>query len=283
MTESELNGACRNPWDPSTRRVARRGGAAAAVAAGTMPLAHGSDGGGSIRIPASCCGLFGIKPSRGRVSPAPYVSGSLELVAERPALGDRPRRGCIPRRDRRLRAGRRALGAAARPALSRRGRRRPGSAADRVHRRAADPARRRPARRRRRARGGGRARRARPRGDRGGAAVAGRRAAERLREASGRSARRCTPCRTCRCSSRSTVRSPQPRDETSSVVFAQAVGGLQAAARRVVAFWDDVDIVLTPGARRSCPCRSAGSSSPTTRGSSSGAAASSRRSRRSST
>ena len=75
VTESELLGVCRNPWDVSRTPGGSSGGAAAAVAAGIVPAAHASDGGGSIRTPAACCGLFGLKPSRGRVSFAPLGEG----------------------------------------------------------------------------------------------------------------------------------------------------------------------------------------------------------------
>ena len=81
VTESELNGSCRNPWDTSRTPGGSSGGAAAALAAGLCGISQGSDAGGSIRIPASCCGVFGLKPSRGRVSGAPLFGEILEGFA----------------------------------------------------------------------------------------------------------------------------------------------------------------------------------------------------------
>lgn len=72
VTESELHGAARNPWDLSRTTGGSSGGSAAAVAARIVPMAHGGDGGGSIRIPSSCCGVFGLKPTRGRNPLGPY-------------------------------------------------------------------------------------------------------------------------------------------------------------------------------------------------------------------
>jgi len=81
-TETLLEGVTHNPWDLARSAAGSSGGSAAAVAAGIVPLAHASDGGGSIRIPASVCGLFGFKPSRGRTVPATVGSEFAALVSD---------------------------------------------------------------------------------------------------------------------------------------------------------------------------------------------------------
>lgn len=81
-TESRAHGASRNPWGTSRTTGTSSGGSAAAVAAGIVPMAHGNDGGGSIRVPASCCGVFGMKPSRGRNPAAPDGDRWMGMLCE---------------------------------------------------------------------------------------------------------------------------------------------------------------------------------------------------------
>jgi amidase len=105
ITEGPMFPPARNPVDPSRTAGGSSGGAAAAVAAGLCALAHGGDGGGSIRIPASCCGVVGLKPSRGRISSGPILgedwaglatSGVIGRTVEDTALGLDAMAGHLP-------------------------------------------------------------------------------------------------------------------------------------------------------------------------------------------
>jgi amidase len=91
FTESATYGVSRNPWNPQRSPAGSSGGSAAAVAAGLVPIASAGDGGGSIRLPAASCGLFGLKPQRGRISLAPgleYWNGLAVLGCLSRTVGD---------------------------------------------------------------------------------------------------------------------------------------------------------------------------------------------------
>ena len=103
LTDSPLFGVTRNPWDLSRTAGGSSGGAAAAVASGQGPLALGTDGGGSIRIPAACCGIVGLKPTLGRVPHVHQAGPVLDDVVHRADDADGRGSRRLSRRDRRLR------------------------------------------------------------------------------------------------------------------------------------------------------------------------------------
>ncbi|MEZ5999456.1 amidase [Hyphomonas sp.] len=82
VTETHLYGTTRNPWDLDRTPGGSSGGSAALVASGVLPVAHANDGGGSIRVPASCCGLFGLKPTRARAPAGPFGEGWSGLTCD---------------------------------------------------------------------------------------------------------------------------------------------------------------------------------------------------------
>ncbi len=112
-TETKIGPPARTPWDLTRSAGGSSSGAAAAVAAGLAPAAQGSDGGGSIRIPSSVCGLFGIKPSRGRISGGPLMPDLMGLSTDGPLARTVADAAPAARRDGLLLPGRPVHGAAA--------------------------------------------------------------------------------------------------------------------------------------------------------------------------
>ena len=131
-TEPVAHGATHNPWKLGHTSGGSSGGSAAAVASGMVPVAHANDGGGSIRIPASCCGLVGLKPTRGRTSTGPELNDiSQFLIAELCVSRTVRDTAGGARRGERPVPGRRDPGPAAVAPVPRRGRRRSRQAQDR--------------------------------------------------------------------------------------------------------------------------------------------------------
>ena len=133
-TETVLHGPVHNPWMRGRSAGGSSGGSAAAVAAGIVPIAHANDGGGSIRIPASCNGLVGLKPTRDRTPTGPDAADPLMRLGHRArGLAHRARHRRHARRRLRPRRRRAEPSGAAGASLPRGGRSAAGTAAHRVH------------------------------------------------------------------------------------------------------------------------------------------------------
>ena len=245
-TESVAHGHTRNPWRTSFSPGGSSGGSAVAVASGMVPVAMGGDGGGSIRIPSACCGLFGLKPQRGRVTSAPHahlwwalgVAGAAH--PDGPRLGDRERRDPRPPPRRPLAGGRGRL-----VHRGRRSRARP--VADRVEHEATDegdPAARRPRVRRTRHRTA--ALGPRPRGARDRPALPRHRPPRSCRSSSPASGARPGRSSTTSDSSDVPARATASARGSRPKVIDAALRSTERVSAKANRVFDNVDVLLTP-------------------------------------